>query len=173
MAATLALRKWENFRWAILKSRLRVWYQGRYLNTNGVFNTSISVKLQHCLNEKDIRQEISRNLKRAILQNLYWETSVVESVLNTIARRDSRLATILKRNFHQGGFFCKDIRIASVSSERPSLNDLIKTLAHYFFSKRLYLRQLDFGTYSGNILCWSPFMVELHLYSVDLQLNNK
>ena len=29
---------------------------------------------------------------------------MVESVLNKIPRRDSRLAIILKRSFHQGGF---------------------------------------------------------------------
>ena len=73
---------------------------------NGVFNTSsISVKLlpkdedlQICLNDKDI------TARKAILQNQYWKTSAVESVLNKIARRDSRLATILKRSFHQVGF---------------------------------------------------------------------
>ena len=60
--------------------------------------------LQLCLNDKDITQEIFRNLKRAILQKQFWKISVVEPVLNNIAKRDSRLARTLKRSFHQGGF---------------------------------------------------------------------
>ena len=54
-----------------------------------------------------------------------------------------------------------------------NLNDLIKTVVHYFFSEIVFLRQLVFGTYSENILWWSLFVEELQLYSVGLQLINK
>ena len=49
-------------------------------------------------------RRFSKILKRTILQNSRRKTSVVESVLDKIAGRDSRSATILKRSFHQGSF---------------------------------------------------------------------
>ena len=74
--------------------------QTRFSNKVATYRLEACDFFRKCF-AKISRRKFSDNLKRVIVKNLYEKTSVLDSLFNEIDGINSRLASLVKKSFHQ------------------------------------------------------------------------